>query len=68
MELLTLRKEVILMNIIESVKNNYCKNCKHSVKFQDNCKDCSALVIGPLRGGCILDVFKYYIVDSENNK
>ncbi|MDM0804697.1 hypothetical protein [Clostridium perfringens] len=56
------------MNIIESVKNNYCKNCKYSVKFQGNCKDCSALVIGPLRGGCILDVFKYYIVDSENNK
>lgn len=54
------------MNIIESVKNNYCKNCKHSVKFTSEDENCDALVIGKEQGGCMLDVFKYLIVNSEN--
>lgn len=56
------------MDIKKSVQRQYCDNCKHLVKFQSNCRDCNALVIGPLQGGCMLDVFKYYIIPSKHNK
>lgn len=53
------------MNIIESVNNNYCKNCKHLVKFQSQSENCDALAIGKKQGGCILGEFIYFIKENE---